>query len=265
MSKFAYEGVVEPAMKVYLSTALIVLLLFSGANAFAQETEFTLDFSQLFKPSVIFGEITRNTPAYNDWGIGRKQIGQFRQGEMVEIVRDRSYQWYLVRSEDGREGWVPVDSLAIPNDPETNREQLPREILEAYVNTRGLTSKTDQLVWVDIDRQLTHVFVGSQGNWQLVRTMPCATGKNVSPTLRGMHEVAERGEWFFTERFGRGGENWVQFAGPYMFHSLPMDRQGNILDYTLRERLSSGCIRLSMEDSEWFYTTIKRRTTVFVD
>lgn len=260
------------AKRAYILTVLtpvfaIALTVFSvtvTANV-GQTTDNPLDLVGLIKDTVIYAHITENTPAYDDWSNGRRQIGEFRNGEIVEVVRDRGFQWYLVKAGEGREGWISVKSLWIPGDPETNHQWLPKATLEEYVNMRGLTSKTDHLVWVDIDRQLTHVFTGKQGGWTLRHTMPCSTGKNVSPTLRGVHEIAERGDWFFTERLARGGENWVQFAGPYMFHSLPMDKQRNIVDYTLLERRSSGCVRLSMEDSMWFHSFIKRRSTVFVN
>lgn len=219
---------------------------------------------ELVKASVVYAELTVDTTAYDTWKPGRLVVGGFHSGEVVEVVRDYNYQWYFVRAADGREGWVSVDKLSIPEDPEPNAERLDKEVLEAYVNALGLSSKTDQLVWVDIDRQLTHVFQGQEGSWRLVRTMLCSTGTNRAPTLRGVHEIAERGEWFFAERFGQGAENWVQFSGDYLFHSLPMDRQRVVVDYTLGKRSSSGCVRLSMEDSRWFYGYIKRGSTVFV-
>lgn len=217
------------------------------------------------KGSVIIAEVVEEAPAYDGYADPRRQIGQFFPGETVEVIRDRDFKWYLIRGKDGREGWISVHSLRIPDDPETNKEWLPQYALEAFVNSVGLKSRTDQLVWVDLDRQLTHVFTGKQGEWKLKHTMPSSTGKNVSPTLRGMHEISERGEWFYTEKLARGGKYWVKFSGPYLFHSLPMDKQGNIVDYTLLERRSSGCIRLSMEDSIWFYSFIKRGTAVFVN
>ena len=249
-------------ISVLLTMVIIATLGFATLGHASSEN--LGDFDVLFRDGVVYASVIQDTPAYNDYSNGRQRIGEFSHGEIVEIVRDRAFEWYLIKSENGKEGWVSAQSLSIPEDPETNLEQPPNEVLEAYVNGRNLVSKTDHLVWVDIDRQLTHVFTGTEGNWTLRRTMPCSTGKNISPTLRGLHEIAERGEWFFNEVFDRGGENWVQFAGPYMFHSLPMDRERNIVDYTLRERRSSGCIRLSMEDSVWFYSFIKRRSAVFV-
>lgn len=240
------------------STSFVV-----NASEFVPKNSIAL--TEQIQATIIYAEITKDTVSYDNYTQNKKKIGQFYQGEVVELIRDRSFEWYFVQAEDGRQGWISVDSLTIPEDPETNAEWLPDSILEAYVNMRGLPSKTDQLVWVDLDRQITHVFTGKQGAWKLKRSMPSSTGKNVSPTLRGMHEVIERGDWFFTERLARGGQNWVQFSGPYLFHSLPMDKDRNITDYTLLERRSSGCIRLSMEDSAWFYSYIKRRSTVFVD
>lgn len=255
------HGRMESLMVLVLAAA-IILGITAGGHATADTT---LDLSDLIRDTIIYANIIEDTSVYDGYANGSKRIGDFNDGDVVELVRDRAFQWYLVRSANGTEGWISADSLWIPGDPETNIEQLPQNLLEEYVNARGLQSKTDQLVWVDLDRQLTHVFTGKQGNWTLKHTMPCSTGKNISPTLRGTHEIAERGEWFFTEWLSRGGENWVQFSGPYMFHSLPMDRDRNIMDYTLLERRSSGCIRLSMEDSVWFYSFIKRRTTVFVN
>jgi hypothetical protein len=249
-----------------LAALLLVFAILLGAASDGQASEgAAFDFTELIKDTIIYGNITKDTPAYNDYSNSRRQTGEFKSGEVVEVLRDRAYAWYLVKAEDGREGWIAADSISIPGDPETNLEQLPQAVLEAYVTTRGLSSKTDHLVWVDLDRQLTHVFTGKQGAWSLVRTMPSSTGKNVSPTLRGLHEIAERGTWFYSPFLGRGGEYWVQFSGPYMFHSLPMDQERNIVDYTLLERRSAGCIRLSMQDSEWFYSFIKRGSTVFVN
>lgn len=217
------------------------------------------------KDSIIVAGIGSDAPGYDSYDSSRRLVTNFYSGEEVELIRDRGFEWYHVRAEDGREGWIEAKHILIPADPETNRQRLSLQALEEYVNSKGFGSPTNHFVWVDIDRQLTHVFVGQRGAWKLERTMPCSTGKNISPTLRGLHEIAERGEWFFTERLARGGRHWVQFSGPYLFHSLPMDREGNIMDYILLERRSSGCIRLSLEDSFWFYSFIKRKSPVFVN
>ena len=209
MSKFADGGMDLRAdfrrMYVFVLLPLVLMMVLGIATFGYAWADATIDPVELIRDTVVFANVTEDTPAYDNYASGRKKIGEFSDGEIVEVVRDRAFEWYLVKAENGKEGWVSVDSLSIPSDPETNTEQLPTATLEAFVNMRALTSKTDHLVWVDIDRQLTHVFTGKQGDWTLKHTMPCSTGKNVSPTLRGLHEIAERGEWFFTERLARGG------------------------------------------------------------
>jgi hypothetical protein len=71
---------------------------------------------------------------------------------------------------------------------------------------------------------------------------------------------AKRGEWFFSERYGEGAKYWVGFiGGTYLFHSVPMDRGGRIIQEEaakLGRPASHGCVRLSLEDAKWFYETV---------
>lgn len=217
------------------------------------------------KETFVFARIIKNSPYYNNYSYNRKKVGSLKKYEIVEVIRDRSYEWYLVKSEDGKCGWVSKNALYIPEDPETNNHKMTQDEIENFANSRGLKSDTSYLIWVDIDRQLTHIFLGQEGNWQLHKTMPCSTGKNISPTIKGTFKIQDRGKWFYTERLKSGAKYWVRFNGPYLFHSFPMDKQRNIIDNTLGERASSGCIRLSMEDSKWFYDYVKKGSTVFVN
>lgn len=217
------------------------------------------------KETIVFAEIIMDSPYYTDYTNNKKRIGSFKKGEKVEIIKDRSYKWYFVKSEEGKKGWVSKNCLSIPDDPETNKIHMSKEEIEKHVNEKGLESDTAYLIWVDIDRQLTHVFLGEKGNWKLHRSILSSTGKNISPTIRGLFKIQERGEWFYSERLKSGAKYWVKFEGPYLFHSLPMDRKGNITDTTLGKRASAGCIRFSLEDSKWFYKYVKRNSTVFIN
>lgn len=49
-----------------------------------------------------------------------------------------------------------------------------------------------------------------------------------------------------------------------MIHSVTMDRYGRIKDPVLGERRTSGCIRVSLEDSRWIYESIPDGTHVYV-
>ena len=79
----------------------------------------------------------------------------------------------------------------------------------------------------------------------------------------------ERGDNFYTPRFGEGANYWVSFKdhGVYLFHSVPTDKDGNYIEseaQKLGNPASHGCIRMSVSDSKWFYENIPTGTPVKV-
>jgi lipoprotein-anchoring transpeptidase ErfK/SrfK len=132
------------------------------------------------------------------------------------------------------------------------------------VNYKAFKSNSAYFIWVDIYRQLTYVFTGSQGKWKLSKTISCSTGKNEYPTTRGLFSVSQRGKSFFNPRYGSGAKNWVRFNNDYLFHSIAFDAKGNVKDATLGKRASTGCVRMSVDDSSWIYSYIPNGTAVWV-
>lgn len=206
----------------------------------------------LVKPSIIIGTMKRS-------------VGGFTKGEKVEILYGEDGSWYQCKSmSTGKTGRIPWGSVSIPPDPPTNKNRMTKEQLETYVNKKGFTSQTNYFVWTDLDRQITHVFQKENGRWKLLRSMLCSTGRNITPTPRGFFTIKERGAYF-----GKGYmcKNWVQIWGDYLYHSVLMDVTGTYVleNNVLGKRASHGCIRFSVEDSKWFYDTIPRNTTVWIN
>ncbi len=216
------------------------------------------------KPSPVYATVKYDTRYYSSNTTSSKVLGSIPAGAKVEIIQDRSYTWYNI-DYNGKRGWVTANVLSIPDDPETNSIRLTREEMELYVNNKGFSSSTKYFIWVDIDRQLVNVFQGSKSNWKHLKSIVCATGKNVSPTIRGTFTIQDRGEWFYNEKLKSGAMYWVRFYGTYLFHSVAMDSKRRIIDSTLGKRASAGCIRMSLEDSAWFYENIPRGTTVWIN
>ncbi|CUQ19901.1 L,D-transpeptidase [Clostridium baratii] len=133
------------------------------------------------------------------------------------------------------------------------------------INTLGLQSSSNYLLYVDTNSQLTHIYKGSSNNWSLFKSLKCSTGKEGSETPSGVYTIKNRDTWFFSKKFNQGGKYWVQFDGDYLFHSLPFaEDQKTIVDYTLGEPASHGCIRLSLEDSKWLYDNIPTDTKLII-
>lgn len=125
------------------------------------------------------------------------------------------------------------------------------------INTFDIDSKTNKLVFVDISEQKTYIYTGSLNNWILEKEFLCSTGIENKETPVGIFEVQTRAPWFFASKYGQGGKYYVQFMGNYLFHSIPFaEDQETVLDETLGEPASHGCIRLDTNDAKWLYDNV---------
>lgn len=207
--------------------------------------------NDLVKPSIVYGTI-------------RYDISVFKKGEKAEIVCDRENGKSYQLRKNGNTYWVSAYYVSVPSNPATNTEQMTKEDIELYVNSKDFKSSTDYLIWIDIDRQLLHTFLGEKGNWHLFKTVPCATGNNRTPTIRGLYTVYAKGYQSFIK-----GDCWVKnylrFNGAYMIHSNPVNGKGRITDYTMGRRVSNGCVRTNMSDSEWLLYYVPNGTLVYTN
>ncbi|MDO4534858.1 MAG: L,D-transpeptidase [Clostridium perfringens] len=125
------------------------------------------------------------------------------------------------------------------------------------INTFDISSNTNKLVFVNISEQKTYIYTGSINNWSLEKEFVCSTGIENKETPVGIFEVQTRAPWFFASKYGQGGKYYVQFMGNYLFHSIPFaEDQETILDETLGEPASHGCIRLDTNNAKWLYDNV---------
>lgn len=146
-------------------------------------------------------------------------------------------------------------------------EERKAEAARTASNNNSLSSiksYTSYLVIVSLNEQLTKIFKGSENNWELIKSINSSTGLPGSETPKGTFKVSSRGSWFFSQKYQEGAKYWTSFYGDYLFHSFPMDRNKNILDYTLGKPASHGCVRMTVEDAKWIYDNIPNGTKVIV-
>ena len=188
------------------------------------------------------------------------------KGEKVQVWAAEDGAYYWVITEKGEKIKVPWGSVKIPPNPGSRQDQPSNEEIEAFVNGAGITSKTRYLVWTDLSRQYTYVFEEKKSTWKLLRRMPCSTGNNVTPTPSGEFELTNKVPFFGVEK-GYRCKNAFQIFGDYLYHSVLFDVTGSWVtsgSKQLGQQASHGCIRLSPENSLWFYNTMLQGTKVWI-
>lgn len=168
-----------------------------------------------------------------------------------------------VYTEDGRFGFVDIDCIEIPTEPQKIAEPYSREIAEGFVNAKGYDSATRYLIWVSLKTQTVNVYEGSQGSWSLIRSMPCASGKNATPTCKGEFAIQKKlWEWDFgTYKV----KNVTVFYGGYAFHSRIYNRSyTEMLDDAIGYPASDGCLRMLDEDCRYIMDEMPYGTRVVV-
>lgn len=136
------------------------------------------------------------------------------------------------------------------------------------VNAQKLTSKTKYLVWTNLDRQKTFVFTSVDGKWQIVKHFVCSSGKPSTPTPTGTYKLTRKVPSFGQNK-GYCCKNAFGFIGTtYLYHSIIFDKTGTYLlegKGVLGKKASDGCIRLSPENSKWFYDHLISGSTVWIN
>lgn len=206
-------------------------------------------------------------PPYIVKGTMKYSTGTLAANEVVEVWRAEKREYYVVKDAKDRYIRVPQDSLKSMQDPGGSGYIPSKEQIEDYINLKEFASDTEYFVWTDIYRQRTYVFKGHKENWKLEKVLLCSTGINTRLTPRGFYKLDYKIPYFGVEKGFRCKYGSVIFRD-YMYHSILFDKTGNYVKeglYQLGQRVSHGCIRMSEEDSKWFYQTLPLNTTVWIN
>ena len=133
-----------------------------------------------------------------------------------------------------------------------------------FVNDNNIKSQTINLITTNLKNRLTYVFEKGENNqWELLYKWSCTVGKPSTPTITGTFYINGRKPYFGSDTYS------VKYAtrikGSYYYHSILFNAEGTeIIDDTLGEALSHGCIRLAVENAHWIYDNVLDTTTVVI-
>ncbi len=198
------------------------------------------------------------------YGTMLREVKGLQKGERVHIWNAEGGYFYHIWY-NGTTITVPWDSVQTDANPVVQKAPATKEAIEAFANQAAWASESCYLVWTDLYRQRTYVLVGEMGEWTLIREMLSTTGNNKTPTPSGAYTLRAKVPYFGVEK-GYRCKNAVQIFDDYLYHSVKFNASGEYVlgGQVLGEQGSYGCIRLSPEDSEWFYTTMTLGTKVVI-
>lgn len=147
-----------------------------------------------------------------------------------------------------------------------NREYHLKVSIEDHYGERSeaksLSFKTMNInhdqIWIEVALGNQQEVIIRRGDEE-IRRMSCSGGKASTPTLLGTYYLRERGKIFFAKRFNQGARYWVRFKGTYLFHGIPIDASGKVIEEEkalIGKPASHGCVRLHDEDAKWFYENL---------
>lgn len=134
-----------------------------------------------------------------------------------------------------------------------------------FVNDNNIKSPTINLITTDLENKSTYIFKKTDNSqWELIYKWSCTVGKPETPTIKGTFYVSGRKPYFGSDSYR------VKYAtrirGSYYYHSVLFNPEGTeIINDTLGEALSHGCIRLAVENAQWIYDNILDTTTIVIN
>lgn len=151
------------------------------------------------------------------------------------------------------------------------QEQADGEEIKEENNNTGqndsqnidFSSSADFRIEVDLNRQKVLVYHKDS----LLSEWVCSGGTEEKSTPRGEFKTTQKGEYFWSDKYNMGAYYWIRFYDDYLFHSVPFDKDNNMIQEEsdkLGSPASHGCIRLEVENARWLYEMLPLGVKVLI-
>ena len=193
-------------------------------------------------PRIIFSKDDSN----GTWGSNIAQIN-LTQNEAYNLVCD-------VKNSEGSSNssitlnWVAGVNTSTSNETASGQSNQQETSID-YSNPGNFR------IDVNLTAQLVSVYYSDN----LIKSLKCSGGTAENPTVTGTFTTNQKIYYAWVSKFNMGAYYWVRFYGAYLFHSVPFDKNGNIIVQEASKigtPASHGCVRMALEDAKWFYETL---------
>lgn len=218
----------------------------------------------IVQPVRIDAAVTKDTATYSDRYLTGK-TGSVSKGTQVYYFDHRDEDAAYIQLYDGSFVWVPYDAVSVSSKSYTVSGDFTQAEKETFINAVGYHSETAYLIWINPQRQRVNIFMGSQYNWELIKSFTCSTGANITPTPIGIYTYcARQDKWVKPDYQVRPILYFDMYRG-LAFHSRLYSVDGShIIDATIGRPASQGCIRMLDDDVRWMELYMTFGTTVVV-
>ncbi len=132
----------------------------------------------------------------------------------------------------------------------------------SFINSTGVSSRTNYLVWISRKDYTVTVFEGSANNWSYVNAFKCSIGAPSTPTITGQYEYFSReARWSYPTYYVGP---IMRFYRGYAIHSTLLRYGGGVADGRLGMQISHGCVRVAPENMNWLVNTVPLYSKIYV-
>ena len=188
-------------------------------------------------------------------------IRVLKKGTKVTVIMNDPFK-PKIKLEDGTVGYTWRGAIRLAVEHYTSKDYTDLQ-KEAFVNSKGYSSKTGYLIWIATYTQKVYVFKGSQKKWKLIRTCPAATGAIDSPDYPGEEKIVGKRRW---HRYGKRFYQYLSvMSDGNTIHTRPSWKSnGKPVDARLGRPLSHGCVRVTDSDGAYIYNNCGKNTKVLI-
>jgi len=204
---------------------------------------------------------------------------------MVVVAPSDGPGQYSIKLFRQREGLTQVPLMPVPGVQEVKEGKLvfrPDQVLvpdSTYVvviagkadrkrifRYRFRTVEMGDRFWMDVKLGRVHTATVYKGR-EPVKWMVASGGRPGCETPLGIFYAGDRGERFWSVRYGEGAMYWVRLKGNYLIHSVPRGTGWKIKTEEhakLGLPASHGCVRLGDADAKWVYDNLPQGSMVVI-
>ena len=218
----------------------------------------------LVKPVEIEAEIKYWTYTYDSKYLKTTNGGLDKGSKVIYADHYGTTAAYIKIPGEDRYAWVPYTSVKVSNKNYTIPQDISDTDKEIFVKAKGYESKTDYLVWVNLERQKVNVFLREETGWDLIKTFTCSSGANITPTPTGTMTYCAFGNGWYEKEYIVRPILYLNMERGIAFHSILFNLDGSVQDATQGRPVSHGCIRMKKDDINWMASYLTIGTTVVV-